>query len=185
MNRIKSGFSFIEVIVYIGIFALLIGLGLSVMQRPKPDAERNMFIVQLNTLMGLAWKLGLQTGHLQRINWNLKKRTITLASETDTADNKTDEPTFKPLLAKWGVMQIAIPKTIKIEQFFIEGFDEISKYRGSQNTENWFYLAPNGLTQEVTINILDLKDTLEKKPKPFGLVLNPFNAQFEVYDSFQ
>jgi len=185
MNKTRPGFSFIEVIVYVGIFFLLIGLGFSMMQRPKPGNDRDMFIARLNTLIGLSWKHSIQTGSMQRISWNLIKRTVTLATEADNANNKENEPTFKPLSTKFGVTEIAIPKTIKIEQFFIEGFDEIGKYKGSKNSENWFYLAPNGLTQEVTINILDLKDTLEKKPRPFGLVLNPFNAQFEVYDSFQ
>ncbi len=45
---------------------------------------------------------------------------------------------------------------------------------------------PDGLTQTVTMNFLDTKQlNAAGKPRQFGLVLNPFNAQFKVYDGFQ
>jgi hypothetical protein len=37
----------------------------------------------------------------------------------------------------------------------------------------------------VIINFLDTKDTKDDAPRRVGLVLNPFTAQFKIYDAFQ
>ena len=54
-------------------------------------------------------------------------------------------------------------------------------------TDNvWFFIIPDGLTQEVTINFVDYDDMLPNgDARQFGLVLNPFSAQFKLYDTFK
>jgi hypothetical protein len=62
----------------------------------------------------------------------------------------------------------------------------MDRYVGRSSDKVWFFVIPEGLTQAVTINLFDTKDLLQnKKPRPVGLVLNPFSAQFSVYDQFQ
>ena len=56
---------------------------------------------------------------------------------------------------------------------------------GRQTTELWFFIVPEGLAQDVVINLLDMRDKDRGKAKQVGLVLNPFAAQFKSYDSFQ
>ena len=185
-NRNHDGFSLLEVIVFIGIFAAIMAIGMSTMQRQRTwRYERETFIARLNALLFTGWKNAITTNKLHRISWDLGKRKVIIAAATDAIDSKSGETVFKPLAGKYSTTSLTIPETIKIENFIIEGYDEMKKYTGNQMPQFWFYLAPNGLTQEVTINFWDMKDRVEKKPRPIGLVLNPFNAQFESYDTFK
>ena len=93
---------------------------------------------------------------------------------------------FKKLLPQFKCNRFNIFRFPQIKQFNIEGFDEMSRYGvGRKTTEMWFYIMPDGLTQEVTINALDTKDLKNNKPRPFSLVLSPFSAIFKYYDTFQ
>jgi hypothetical protein len=56
--------------------------------------------------------------------------------------------------------------------------------RAKNVQELWFFLVPEGLAQQVTINMIDTVDTFDDKPRHIGLVLNPFLMQFKVYDAF-
>jgi hypothetical protein len=40
------------------------------------------------------------------------------------------------------------------------------------------------MVQAVTINFVDKEQIVDNKPKPVGLLLNPFTAQFKVYNAF-
>jgi hypothetical protein len=52
--------------------------------------------------------------------------------------------------------------------------------------EVWFYIYPDGSTQEVIINVFDTSDTSQAEAGTrFGLVLSPFTGTFSVYDTFQ
>ena len=57
----------------------------------------------------------------------------------------------------------------------------------SRKTENiWFFVMPDGVCQEVIVNIVDQPENQsEKEGKQFSVVLNPFTAQCVMYDTFQ
>jgi hypothetical protein len=55
---------------------------------------------------------------------------------------------------------------------------------GGKTTRIFFYVIPEGLSQEVTINFIDKKDSIDGRARMIGLVLNPFTVQFKVYDRF-
>ena len=45
---------------------------------------------------------------------------------------------------------------------------------------------PDGMAQDVIINLVDTKDFLpDESARPVGLVLNPFSVQLKEYDTFQ
>lgn len=184
MQSKHAGFTFIELILFIAILAALFATGLTRIRKPL-RYERETFVAQLNALTFLGWKTAIRSSKLQQVSCNFNTRTFSLATATDMFVAGNKEPVFEPLSSKYGRTSIPIPKNIKIEQFIIEGHDEMKRTDGKQSTESWFYLAPGGLAQAVTINFVDLQDRVDKKPIPVGLVLNPFNAQFEIYDTFQ
>ena len=76
------------------------------------------------------------------------------------------------------------PDSIIIKQLLIEGFDEMKRFTGGKTETVWFYIVPDGMVQAVTINFLDKEQMIDGKPKPVGLVLNPFTAEFKVYHAF-
>lgn len=184
MQSKHPGFTFIELILVMAILAALLATGINRLRQPL-RYERETFVAQLNALLFVGWKTAIRTARLQRISCDFQKRVCAIATATDDIDLKNGEPQFIPLSSKYGRTSLPIPANIKIEQFFIEGHDEMNRTDGKKSGETWFYLTPGGLAQAVTINFVDLKDRIEKKPRPVGLVLNPFSAQFEIYDTFQ
>jgi prepilin-type N-terminal cleavage/methylation domain-containing protein len=185
MKHNKYGFTLIEVMMVIAILAIVMGLGLANMQQSTPRYERETFIARLNALLFLAWQNSIKSGRVHRVAFDFEARRIAIASETDVVDRATGDYVYQPLSRQYGRTEMTIPETLKIEQFVIEGYDEMRRRQGKKSAEAWFYLMPGGLTQEVVINMFDLKDRREGKPRPIGLVLNPFSAQFDSYDTFQ
>jgi hypothetical protein len=61
----------------------------------------------------------------------------------------------------------------------------MAKFTKSKTEEMWFYVIPGGMAQDVIINFIDTKDLYNNAPRSVGLVLNPFSAQFKIYDTFQ
>lgn len=181
----KSGFTLIEIVVALAIIALLATAISPVFSGRLPRAKREEFINKLSALTQFGWQQALITHTAHRLYFNFDKHTITLQVATDKKDSD-GEPvclTVKPLYVQ---TQITIPEQVRVQQFILEGFDEMSRFTGKSTGQVWFYIMPEGLTQAVIINMVDTQDTLAKKaPRPIGLVLNPFSARFGVYDTFQ
>jgi len=180
----KRGFTLLELIITIAIIGLLSAIIVPNLQRTTPRYEREAFIARFNTLVQFAWQQSLITHQVQRVTVDIGKKVITLASSTGEKDNK-GELSFKPIANAVEDTEIGIPDHIQIKQFFIEGFDMMTKFARTKTATVWFYLVPEGMAQNVVINSLDTKDLRDDQPRPAALVLNPFTAQFKTYDTFQ
>ena len=180
----KHGFTLLELIITIAIIGLLSAIIVPNLQRTTPRYEREAFIARFNTLVQYGWQQALITHQVQRITVDIGKKTITLATSTGEKD-KSGEFIFKPITDAVEDTEIAIPDQIQIKQFFIEGFDMMTKFARSKTATVWFYLVPEGMAQNVVINFLDTKDLRDDQPRQGALVLNPFIAQFKTYDTFQ
>ena len=180
--KTESGFTLLELLVAIALLGILGTILIPNFYRARPRYEREQFIGRINALVRRAWQNAIITHRVHRVSLDLDmdKRLIAAAMATGRRDQK-GEPEFKPVSSSFSV-----PDTLQIKQFIIEGFDEMKRFSGRQTGEAWFFIVPEGLTQEVIINFIDKKDVLyDGRPRPVGLVLNPFTAQFEEYDSFQ
>ncbi len=181
MIKQTKGFTLIEIIIAIAIVAIMMA-SIAPTLRQQPGYERKQFIARLNALVQAAWQNAIITRTVHRVLFDFKdriarvERNMTGAALTQTFD-------FQPV--KGPDMQMSWATTIIIKQFFIEGFDEMKRFSGRGAETIWFYIIPDGMTQQVTINGIDKEDAIENKPRPFGLVLNPFLAQFKEYDTFQ
>jgi len=167
--------------------ALIGVLGSAIMpnlKRTTPRYEREEFIARFNALTQLAWQQAIKTNKAQQISVDVGKRIIVLLSATGEVD-RLGEPTFKRTIGLVQNTSLPIPDAYQVKQFFIEGFDMMAKYTKSKTEEMWFYIIPEGMAQDVIMNFLDTKDLFNNAPRPVGLVLNPFSAQFKVYDEFQ
>ena len=183
-NYNRRGFSLLELLVVIAIIGILSAVIMPNIQRSTPRYEREEFIARFNTLVQYGWQQSLVTHLLHRINVDVGKKVITLTVATDQKD-KSGEFVFKPIPDAVYDTECVIPEQIVIKQFFIEGFDMMTKFAQSKTASVWFYIVPEGMVQNVVINFMDTKDIRDDQPLSVGLVLNPFTAQFKTYDTFQ
>ena len=179
----KTGFTFLEVMVVMGLIALLATIGMPLLFSRKPRYERELFFRRLNALTQLGWQNALITHKIHKISFDFASRTVRLLQESPS--NHADNKKYVPLKRAHIHTTISWPKQLDVKQFFVEGSDEFASHAGRSTAEVWFFIVPEGLAQQVTINMLDTKDKKSGKPRQVGLVLNPFSAQFVVYDTWQ
>ena len=177
-GKSKTGFTLIEIMVVI----LLLGIATTIiipnLQQRLPGYQRKAFVTELNTLLALAWQNALSTQKVHRIFFDLNKRLI--KAEVEEAGAVPNTMIYKPINQAYRKTSYEWPENIEIKNFFIDGSDEMSKHEKAETI--WFYIVPEGLAQEVIINVVD---TSQSVPISLGLVLNPFTAQLKEYDTFQ
>jgi len=183
MNN-KPGFGLLEVIIAIAILGLAMAAVVPAYQRRQPKYEREQFLARLNGLAQFARKSAIMTTKIHKVSFDFAKREAWVEAATGQK-SKEGEAEFAPIKSTSVRARINWSEQFSFKNFFIEGFDEMSRFSGRATHEVWFFVMPEGLAQEVVANVLDTKDRIEKKPRQIGLVLNPFNAQFKIYDAFQ
>lgn len=181
MRKQTKGFTLIEILIAMAIVGIMMA-AIAPLLRQQPGYERKQFIARLNALVQTAWQQAVITRAVHRVLFDFKER-IARVERNMTKVPLTQKFDFQP--SKGPNTQVSWPVSIIMKQFFIEGFDEMKRFSGRGIETIWFYIIPDGMTQQVTINGLDKEDTMENKPRPFSLVLNPFLAQFKEYDTFQ
>ena len=180
----NKAFTLIELMVAIALVALLATIVVPNFFRSNLGYERRNFIAELNSLVRYGQQHAIITGRIQQIFVEVGK-SIELRSATGKKDVKGQDE-YKLAQRQYVNTKIAIPSSIDIKNFVIEGFDAMDEYAQRKTGNVWFFIVPEGLTQEVIINFLDTNDKMYNgKPRPVGLVLNPFTAQFKEYDTFQ
>ena len=179
--RGKPAFTLIEVLVVIAIIALMATIVIPNLRPTRLSVGRQTFIAQLNELTQFAWRRAVTTRLITRLLFDFSARTARVEQQIPNRFEK-GEPQFEP--ARGGPGTISWSTWIQIRHFAIDGFDEMSRAMGNRKTEeSWFYVMPDGITQQVTIGLVDTKDVISTgKPRSVTLEINPFTAQFKVTD---
>lgn len=173
-----------ELLIVLGIIGVLSAALVPSFRGKSPRYEREQFIARFNTLIQYGWQQALVTHKVHRITVDVGKKLISLTVHSDEKD-KSGEGVYKPLTNPVQETECIILDQINIKQFFIEGFDMVAKFSRNKIATMWFYIIPEGMVQSVVMNFNDTKDVRDDQPRPVGMVLNPFSAQFKVYDAFQ
>lgn len=179
-----DGFSLLELMIVIAIIGVLGTIIMPNIQRTTPRYEREVFIARFNSLVQYGWQQSLLTHKMHRITVDVGKKLITLTTDSGERD-RSGEIVFKPIENAVDDTECALPENIVIKQFFIEGFDMMTKFARSKTASVWFYIVPEGMVQNVVINFVDTKDLQDDQLRQVALVLNPFTALFKTYDAFQ
>jgi len=182
----KSGFTLLEILVAVAIFALLATFVVPRLFVSKPKEVREKFIGQLNSLMNFAWQNAMFSGKVHEVAFSFKKKQVFLkrAGEKD----KYGKVKYMPVKRMNIKTEIKIPSQFEFRNFYInsKGTNMIDAMpTAGKEGEVFFFVIPDGLSQEVVINFFDAKDKIARRKRAFSLVLNPFSAQFEVYDEFK
>ena len=178
----NKGFTLLEIIIAVAIIGLVAVIVIPNFMGRTPYYERKETIAKLNALTQLAWQNALIENKIHKIKFDFNAGKVSLEVETD----EKGEQEFKPLVRTHLDTEFAWPDHFEVKQFLIEKRDAMKEYMGGESRVMWFFVMPDGLTQDVIINFVDVKDLLpDGKARPVGLVLNPFNAQFREYDTFQ
>ncbi len=173
----KQGFTLIEIVVAIIIIAIMAAIVVPNL-RPRPADKRREFISQLSALVGLAWYNAVVTHKITRVLINAPKKIASVQIKSETAGRELN---FESIKGSYVASTLKLPANIEFREIFIDGMLESE----AERKEFWFVIMPAGLAQEVILNMVDKNDKHGGQPKQFSLVLNPFSAQFTIYDQFQ
>lgn len=181
----NSGFGLLEIMVAIGLIGMVMAAIVPNYQRRIPRAQRENFINSLDNLAQFARQHALRTQKIHKVFFDITNRRAWIEQQAAVKDSK-GEPVFVPVKSASIRAVCNWEPHFVFQNFIIEGVDELSAYGGGRSTQEvWFFIVPDGLAQEVIINIADTKDTVKGKSRQIGLVLNPFTAQYKVYDAYQ
>lgn len=180
----KQGFTLIEIMIVIFIMGLMARIIVPNFQQRTPRYERQQFIARLNALCRFAWQQAVSHRALTRVFFDFEKRDVVVQEQINPAQGE-DDKNFRVAKGDPDHVHFSWAPQFAFRNLFIEGFDEMSRYAGSKTGKSWFYITPTGIAQQVTINVSDTKDKRDNKMRPIGLVLNPFTAEFKVYDEFK
>jgi len=177
VQKNSYGFTLLELIVVIAIIGILAVTVAPLFRGRESQLRTKEFVAKLNALMQVSWQQALVSQKVQRVYFDFRNKKILLEEQKDIEGKD-----FVPIKSEFLDTQMEIPSTYFFKNFYIEGKDEmLRKVRAA-----YFYIVPSGLAQTVIINIIDQGEELkERESEKFGLVLNPFSAQFEYYDTFQ
>jgi len=177
MHGNKEGFTLLEVLLVMILIAIFSAVIVPNLRRVSPRKQREFFVTHLNGLVRFAWQQALATRILHRIFVDFEKKEIQV-QQLKKGTRDTYEAIKGAPIKTW----LTIPASYTFKQFFIEGVDELSRYAGGAGS-TWFFIVPDGIVQEVVINAIDTASP--QRQRQFGLILNPFRAQFTLYDQFQ
>ncbi len=166
------------------IVGLMVAIAIPNLFKRKPLYEQKAFVTSLNAFMAEAWQRGLTTQKIQKIVFDIPQRRVLLEQETNQQDPQGGVQ-FAPVVVQYAPAAPSWPEAFEIQQFFVQGADELSSSTRTTNAV-WFFVLPGGLAQEVIINMVDTTSQTDlDEGKKVGLVLNPFTVQFKTYDEFQ
>lgn len=175
----KRGFSFIEIVVAIMIMGIMAAFVIPKL-RFRGARAVDSFTNDLVKLTTVATERAIMTGTVHRVFFAMNHEgapRIEVQAMKKKSDKEQKQDSFEPLASEYSTTAFTLNPQLTIKNFYIKGIDEAAQ--GSLK-DAWFYLLPDGVAQDIIINVLD-----EVTGDRVGLVLNPFSAKFAIYDTFQ
>lgn len=181
---LKRGFTLIELAIGLAILGIVGSMVFPSFTRQTRRYEQNSCIAQLSSIVTQASLSSIQSGKIHRVKANLSSGIVVIEKQKESEDAGI---AYEKTPLYFSDKDFVLPKAYKVINFYIEGVDECAQHGAGRTIEDvFFFLYPRGYAQAVVINILNEDDTTKNAHgSEIGLVLNPFNLQFEVHDAFQ
>ncbi len=168
-NKVLA-FSLIELIIVIAIIGLMAAIvvpNLQIFKKRQADKE---FIASLNYISKLATANSSNSGQLHRVVFDFDNAKIFVEQQEAANFVKSESA---------NLINAGTFEAIEIVNIFINGIDEMQLKSGeSKKNTVWYFVVPNGLTQEVIINY-DVGQAQK------NLVIDPFSAIFKGGDGYK
>ncbi len=157
------GFSLIELMIVILLLGFIAVMGLPRFLRSSRTPTED-FIGRLNVLTGEGVLLAEQTHKVYKIFFDLPAKKVEVRTVGNAVAGKG----------------ISIPDLVEIQDVVINGKSQFSAGGGEKRTV-YYLINPDGITQEVTLSIIDHKVRANKSTGgQYDFYLNPFTAAFRL-----
>ncbi len=184
ISKKSQGFTILELVIALMILAIIAGIVAPNLFRRRSSYARQELSDKLTGLVELAYLEGSSSGKLHRVFFDIPRKLVRL--ERETTRKHAGQTVYEPAKSSYLKTSFDWPEHFDIKNFYIKARDEMAAGPGATTNTVWFYVAPDGVAQEVIININDTNElTAQGNPYAFSLVLNPFTLRFTLYDEFQ
>ncbi len=189
-KTVQSGFSFLELMIVFALLGLLGAFVVPNLFRARQGAHRKEFLSSLQRLVQDAVVRSILTDSIHQIFIDLAGSKI----QTRIYDSQSIEinrhKQFKPLVDDQYVTCIPTQgqkdldlSRFGIKNFFINGVEELQP--GTATLDISFYIMPDGTSQAIIANMVELDENSLQPDVQFSYEINPFNARMTIHDTFQ
>lgn len=174
-SKSHTGFSLIEILVALAIMSIM---ALVLVPRLKVRGHQpiDQLVEHIVSLSRMGYERAILTGKTHRVYFFFRDPARISLEVIKDDKSTTGEWQFASAAAAYA--PVTYPWDLErftVLNFYIKNIDE-ARNKGLKDA--WFFVLPQGVSQEVIINIRD-----EVTSEVRGLVLNPFTVQFTVYDA--
>jgi prepilin-type N-terminal cleavage/methylation domain-containing protein len=183
----RSGFTFIELIVVIAIIAIMAMTMIPFLQNRDLDQNRQTFVASLNSFVLSAQYNAIVSGKTNRVLFDLVNSRFMIEQATLKKD-QFGQDAYEPVKIAYNNDFFDVDQAkFKIRAILINNQDALL-LNESGSDKVWFYITSDGIAQNVTIKFADVLENEKfsdhsEQPNDYSLILNPFSAQFNLYES--
>ncbi len=164
------------VMVVIGAMATIIGPRL---MRREPRADWPAVLDEFNDLVSFARQEAIATQENYRLYFqsNPADSDFVVVEKEEQDPERPDQKIYKQVSSEYFPTKYELPLTVKMSAFYLGREEQFVQNRG----RSYCYVIPNGLVQDVMINIIRYVDTQERRAT---FKIEPFFGRFDFYEGF-
>ncbi|MCX5923128.1 MAG: hypothetical protein NTU89_01030 [Candidatus Dependentiae bacterium] len=179
LKNTNAGISFIEVLVVLLLISLFASFVIPSFFRNQKGAVQKQFFSDFSHVIADTVHQAISSKKIHQVFFDFNKHEIKVKIHHITTDETDKHKQFKQIPFGEFESQMKIPEQLTIQNFFINGTDEI--VQNSTTHDAWFYIMPDGTSQAININILDQQEEANNK---FSISINPFYSQVKLHDAY-
>jgi type II secretory pathway pseudopilin PulG len=179
-KTIKTGISFIEVLVVLLLASLIMSFAIPRFLATQKGRAKKEFFKEFAMLVSDTTYQAVISKKVHQVFWDLDKHEITVKIYDEHSAEQSRHAKFKPVAPNSFHTKTTLPESFVIHNFFINGEEEMKS--GVTKHTIWTYIMPDGTSQSILVNIQDNSETNNNQ---FAIKINPFYSQVSLHDAFE